>query len=185
MPIVEGKRNRLWQPVYDTINLAAAAVSGSFFAVQFGGILVGTTPKSYAHTNLVQAGRLERDTTFYINGLSLFVRETATRATAADIRALNQGSFDLQLGQVSFFRVPIAVIPNGGAELELFSNITPAATEYQLNKGVSASGNRLLFEQPLQILEQETIQANIADFLMVAAVQVTCVLWGTTDRPVR
>lgn len=185
MPIVAGTRNQLTQPLYDNISMAAAATGGTFFAVPYGGILTGTTAKTYADTNIVQAGRLERDTSFTLTGISLFVRETATRATAADIRNFNMGSFDLTLGGVSFLKLPIACIPNGGAELELISNITAAATEYQLNKGVSAFGNKLLLEMPLEILEQETIQVTVANFLLVAAVQATCVLWGILKRPVR
>lgn len=185
MPMVAGQRNRLFQPIYDTITLAAAAVAGDFFAVPFGGA-IGAGVKNYSHTNLVQGGRLERDTSFTLTGIAMFVRAPGgARATQADIRALNEGSFDLQLGTVSFLKVPIANIPNAGAELELVSNIAAAATEYQLNKGVSAFGNKFILDQPLQILEQETINAHIQDFVVAAPVTVTCVLFGTMERPVR
>lgn len=173
------------QPYYDTVSIAAAATSATFFQTPFGGTLVGTTLKDYSHTNLIQAGRLETNYVLEVDGISIHVKETATRATAADIRAIQTGSFIFTLSNTTILTLPIALIPNGGAELVLFSNIAPAATEYALNKGVSAHQNRYMLKYPVTIDPQQTFQVTLQNFgTIAAATQVTVVLWGKLTRPV-
>lgn len=186
MPNLAGAGLQLEQPYYDTINLAAAATGGTFFAVPFGGTLVGAVTKGYEDTNFIQAGRLESGYTLEIDAISMFFPEAATRATAADIRAIQSGSFQLRISDTVFLTVPISFLPNGGAELQLFSNITPAATEYQLDKGVQATQNRFYLRKPITLNPQQTIAASITGFhtAVVAATLVTCVLWGILTRPV-
>lgn len=186
MPMLPGAGQQITQPYYDTINLPIGATSGSFFSVPFGGVLVGTTLKNFQHTNFVQAGRLETGYWLLIKALSLWFPETATRQTQADIRAVQSGFFQLRISETDFLTVPVAAIPNGGAELQLSSNITPAATEFQLDKGVQAHQNRFYLDSPIVLNPQQTIKATISGFhtAPAAATQVSVMLWGTVERPV-
>lgn len=186
MPNLPGAGLQLEQPIYDTISLAIAATSGNFFSIPFGGIIVGTTPKNYQHTNMIQAGRLDTGYTMVVDAVSLWFPETATRQTQVDIRAVQSGFFQLQISDTIFLTVPMSMIPNGGAELQLFSNITPAATEFQLDKGVQATQNRFYLRQSITLNPQQTFTARIGGFhtAPAAATQVSCALWGILTRPV-
>lgn len=186
MPNLPGAGLQLEQPIYDTINLAAAATSGTFFTTPYGGTLVGATTKGYQHTNLVQASRLDTGYTLVVDAISFWFPETATRQTEADIRAVQSGYFQFSISDTIFLTIPIAMIPNGGAELVLVSNIAAAATEYQLNKGQSVSQNRFYLRAPIKIDPQQTFKATIGGFhtAPVAASQVSCALWGLLTRPV-
>ena len=186
MPNLPGAGLQLEQPIYDTINLAIAATTGTFFNVPFGGILVGTTTKGYQQTNLVQASRLETGYTMVVDAISVWFPETATRQSEVDIRAVQSGYFQLQIADTIFLTVPLAMIPNGGAELNLVSNIAAAATEYQLDKGVQATQNRFYLRQSITLNPQQTFKAVIGGFhtAPAAATQVSCALWGILTRPV-
>lgn len=187
MPEVRGLGNRITQPIYDTIQLATTATSGTFFAVPFGGIFFGTTTKTFAETNLVQAGRLERGVSLDITDISLHVPSDIVQALAINIRALNRGHLRLSIGQVTFLDTPIADVGNGGAELVMFSNIAAAATEFQLNKGVSVWPNKFHLDLPIRLGEQESIQVDIDGLspILTAVLNITCLLWGVYTRPVR
>ena len=99
----------IYQPIYDTINLAIGATSGTFFQVPLGSILVGTTPKNYQHTNMVQAGRLDTGYSFEIDGLAVWFPETATRSTQVDIRAVQSGFLQLSIQDTQIFTVPLCI----------------------------------------------------------------------------
>ncbi len=186
MPNLPGAGLRLEQPIYDTINLAIGATSGNFFTVPYGGILVGTTPKNYQQTNLVQASRLDTGYTMEVDAISIWFPETATRQSQVDIRAVQSGYFQLRISDTIFLTVPLAMIPNGGADLLLFSNITPAATEFQLGKGTPVTQNRFYLREKITLNPQQTFYATIAGFhtAPAAATQVSCALWGILTRPV-
>lgn len=187
-PEVRGTANRLTQPIYDTIQIAVAATSGTFFAIPFGGTFFGSTLKTYAETNLVQAGRLERGVALDITDISLHIPSDIVQATQLNIRAFNSGHFRLIMGgQTTFLDAPTAVIGNAGAELVLFSNITAAVTEFQLNRGVSVAINKFHLTYPLRLGEQESIQVEVDNFdpIVAAVLNVTCMLWGAYVRPVR
>jgi len=186
MPNLPGAGLELEQPCYDTISLAIAATTGTFFTVPFGGLLVAGVPKGYEHTNLIQASRLETGYTLNVDAISIWFPEMAARATEVDIQALQSGYFQLQISDTVFLTVPIAMIPDGGAELIMFSNITPAATEYQLNKGQGVTQNRFYLRKPILINPQQTFKAVIGGFhtAPAAATKIACALWGVLTRPV-
>lgn len=190
MAMVANKGFVYSQPLYDTIELAAAATIGSFFSVPYTGILTGTTRKTWRDTNLVQGGRLELGIEMSVNGISMHFPSTddaGTFPTVVDIKAIHAGNIRwLMGGSTEVLKIPVALIPCGGAELVLFSNITPAATEYAMTKGVSVHQNRFMLDEPYTIRSQESIEIVIENMDTIAApTWVTIVLWGTTVRPVR
>lgn len=184
MPFLRGATNQISQPIFDTVLITTPWTSAQFFVVPRDQTQ-NTLLKTRAHTNLVQAGRLEAGVSFKATHISMCVREHSTTATDADIRALNRGSLTLFLGQVEFFTIPICQVPGGGAELNLFSNIAAAATEFKINKGVEHVSNRYPLDMPLIIEPQESIQVTLQDFTLVANTLVTIFLHGVYDRPVR
>lgn len=187
-----GVKNRLTYPMYDTVQLAAAGnQTVRFFSVPLGGIIAGAVTKTNAHTNLVQAGRLQKGWTMEITGLSFFVRQTAEGAsefTKADYDTIfNYGFYELQIGQVEFSTLPLVQIGSAGAETQYFSNITAAATEYKNNHGLASIMNRFSLDDNILILEdQESIEVRLTIPGTIAAVtDITSMLWGYVTRPVR
>lgn len=181
----------IWnQPLYDTIELAAAAVAGSFFTVPYNGILTGAVLKNSSHTNLIQAGRLEIGNEMMVNALSLYFPSTndaGALPTQADIRAIHSGNLRwIMGGSTEVLKVPVALVPCGGAELVLFSNEVAAVGLWGMTRGLSAIQNRFPLPEPYLVKSQETIEVIIENMDTIAApTWVTLVLWGTQARPVR
>jgi hypothetical protein len=182
----------LTQPIYDTVQQPIAAAVGSvlnFFQVPFAGVLAGAALKTFKHTNLVQAGRLEADVSMRITGITYFLPEIsqgAARPTQVDARAIHAGCLHLFIGQTEYLTIPVCMIPNGGAEIALVSNIAAAVTEYQISNSISAAGNIYTLDFPLDLDPQESIRVQISDIGIVAAATDVCVmLHGAMTRPVR
>lgn len=191
MPKFIGTSYKLDQPIYDTVQLAAAAgpLTYSFFTVPQGGVMAGAVVKDYAHTNMIQAGTLERGTTFLLRGLSLSISETAVggaRPTLADNIIVYGGDVTLRLGQREFGHWQTRYLNSAGQELQYFSNIAAAATEFHVNRGVSHVENYRKLNYPLQIEEQEQIQVLLRIPGTIGAVtDVTITLHGDMTRPVQ
>ena len=189
-PRIPGQAYLYDQPIYDTVRLAAAAgpLTYNFFTVPLHGLLAAALPKTYVHTNLINTGVLEKGFTFQITGLSLYLNETAQGGavvTYADALTAHHGDIRLMVGQREYLRLPAAMIPAGGAELIYFSNITPAATEFHTNRGVSAISNRFHLTSPIDIESQESIVCEYTVVGTIAAVtDITLVLWGNMQRTV-
>jgi hypothetical protein len=187
---VLGVQNLLTQPLYDTMQ--AAAVAGqtlSFYSIPLNGPLTAAINKTYAHTNVIQAGRLEKGVELTIKGISFAIRPTiaaGTAVTLVDYKAIYEAShINMQIGQVSVLRLPLNEIPAGCSENQYFSNIAAAATEFQSNHGLGAISNVLPIN-PLVLEENETIQVDLFIGGTVAAVtNLRMVLWGDMTRPVR
>lgn len=190
MPQISGQAYLYDQPIYDTVRLAAAAgpLKYTFFSVPLNQLLAAGITKTYAHTNLINTGVLEKGYTFQITGLSLFVNETAqggSRVTMADVFTMHHGDINLMIGQRNYLRLPVAMIPAGGAELVVFSNITAATTEFHVNRGVSAISNRYHLTSPIDVGSQESIACEYTVIGTIAAVtDVTMVLHGNMTRTV-
>ncbi len=187
---VLGAKNLITQPIYDTVQLAAAAGAYNFFAVPMGGILAGAVVKTYAHTNLVQAGRLEKGIDMTITAVSMYLRNTATGGAIVSMvdyeTFYNNSDINVQIGQVSFLRLPAQEVPPGVGETQLFSNITPAATEFKMNHGTSNIFNTYKLENPLVLEDQESIAVTVTVGTALAAVtDLTIVMHGQQTRPVR
>lgn len=181
-----GRNLALDQPLYDTINLAVGATAGTFFQVPFGGA-IGAGVKDFSHTNLQLASQLEAGKSFTCDSLGLYIRETAVPASEVNIRSFQSGALILTVSNVEFLKVPLALIPSGGAELVLFSNIAAAATEFQLDRGVSHSSNRYILRRPIEIPSTTQFSVAVSNFtaMAAAAMQVTLVLFGVESRIVR
>jgi hypothetical protein len=173
------------------VQLAVAAVQEvAFFQVPLGQLLVAGVPKTYTHTNLPLAGVLERGLDFLVTGFSMFARALAKggiQPSLVDLQSLAQtGHVNFELGQVSYGRYPATMIPAGGAEVNYFSNIVAAPTEFMVNRGINAISNRFHLTSPIRISEQENIKVTLDLTSAIAAVtDLTFVLWGTQTRPVR
>lgn len=190
MARIVGVENLISQHLYDTVQLAAVAgQTVSFFSVPLNGVLAGAALKTYAHTNLVQAGRLEVGTELTIEAISFSVKPTVAAGTAvslADFRAIYQAShINVQIGGVSFLRASLIDLPPANAETQYYSNIAAAATEFQSNHGLGSIHNRMAI-QPIVLEAQETILVDLFVGGTVAAVtDVKFNLWGKMTRPVR
>lgn len=187
-----GVQNELDQPIYDTMQLAVAAVpqTVNFFSVPIGQIIAGAVVKTYSHTNLVQAGRLEKGLKLTIKAISFSVKETAVggaRPTWADYVSVYNNSFlRLFIGQVSFLDTYLQAVPPASAEVGYYSNIVAAPTEYKATHGVGSYFNRFTIDQPLFLDDQESINVELTiGNPIVAVTDVMVILWGSMIRPVR
>lgn len=195
MPQVVGEGFTYTQPVYDTIVLpigAAGAVVGTFFAVPRGGLLAVAIAKNNRHTNLVQAGRLERDNSLMIESLSLHFPQTAEAGalpTVADKQAIRVGSFRVLFGgDTEFAKGQICFIPNGGCDGILMTDaaLVAATAAEVFGNGVSVVQNKYMLYEPLPLRDQESINVVFENMdAIVAPTEVTFVLWGTYLRPAR
>ncbi len=183
------------QPIYDTVVFpagAAGAVDGAFFAVPRGGLLVGAVIKNIRHTNLVQAGRLERDNTIIIDAMSMFFPRSAQAGadpTVADIQAIRAGSFRLLFGgDTDFGKGPLSFIPNAGCDavLQTDAALAAATVAETYGNGVSVNANRYNLYEPLTLRNQESVSVVFENMDVIAApTAVTFVLWGLYTRPAR
>jgi hypothetical protein len=187
----KGVKNSLTQPIYDTMQLAVAAgQTVSFFSVPFGGAFTAAIVKDYRHTNLVQAGRLEKGLEIEIEALSFIVKNEVDAATAvawADYTMIyNSSHLNLQIGQVSFLRLPLTQLPPGPGETDYYSNIAAAVTEFKAGKGIGSINNVFKLPNVLILEDQESIQVDLfVGGTPSAVTDVQLVLWGTQTRPVR
>jgi len=185
---VQGIGLLLDQAIYDTINFAAAATTGQYFTVPYGGVLVGAVNKDWQHTNLVQASRLEAGYKFTIKGIGFFTREQSTRVTAADIQNFQEGYMRLIIADTVMITLPLALVPNMGGELVNTSTATTAAatTLENFTRGLSSNQNYYpMLENPIELSPQQTFRVDIGGCgAFVAASTFTCVLRGTLTRPV-
>ncbi len=187
-----GVENQITQPLYDTVQLAVAAVAqtASFFVVPLNGILAGVFVKTYSHTNLVQAGRLEKGIELTIKGISFFVRDVATDGAVVSfadyLSVYNISHLNLLIGQQSFFRMTLPEIAPAAAEINYFSNIAPAPTEFKATKGIGTVRNYFPIDNHLVLEDQESIQVDVeVESAIVAVTDITLMLHGDMTRPVR
>lgn len=186
-----GVESRLTQPLYDTVQLPAAANPvANFFNIPLGGLLAAGVAKTLADTNLVQGNQLEEGWSFVIKALSMHIRDTAAggaRVTLVDYDLLYNRSFiQFDKSQQWWLRLPTALIPPGPGEFNYFSNIAAAATEYKATKGLGSIGNRFVLDDPIYLKSQEHFQVTLTVAGTPGAVtDVTLVLWGDLTRNVQ
>jgi hypothetical protein len=187
----KGVVNQLTQPIYDTVQLAAAAAQTvTFFNVPRGGALTAVLNKGYEHTNLIQSGRLEEGLSLEIEAISFSIRNEVKAATAAawaDYTMIyNTGHINLLIGQVSFLRLALTLLPPGPQETNYFSNIAAAVTEFKANKGIGSINNVFHMPNVLILEPNESVQVDLyVDGTVSAVTDVQFTLWGTQTRPAR
>ncbi len=194
MPVDEGSSLLYSQPLYDSIILPvglAGAVVQQFFAVPWAQPIAVGVPKTYRHTNMIQAGRMEKGNEMQIEAISMYFPRTGEAGafpTIVDMDAIRAGNFRLRFGgNTDFLILPIAAIPNGGWSPTYSTDAALAAeVNFTFNNGVSVSANKLPLPQPIKLRSQETIGVTFENMdAIVAATEITIVLWGPAIRPVR
>ena len=177
------RRGPMTQPFYDTIQvpIVAGPQTVNFFGIPKGGAIAAVV-KDYHHTNALMVGILPGNVVMTVEGYSLHVRELSTtgvRPTLVDIMAIQQGVIYIEIAQKPVQRILAAEIPDAGAALSYFSNITPAATEFHTNRGI-ASIHNIHKIRPYNIDPGEMIQVALTIPSAIAAVtDVTFTMWGT------
>ncbi len=175
------------QPIYDTVQLPAAAGVFPFFTVPLGGALTAAIAKTYAHTNLRRAGQLEEGQSFTIYGLTMDVREIAAggaRPTFVDYQAIQLGWLELWYEDRVQMRFQAVHIPNSAGALQYASNIAAAATEYKVTRGVPAFGNIYPLREPLVIGNNSNFRVDYTVGAMGAVTDLTITLHGVLTRNV-
>lgn len=184
MPRLKGVASRITQPIYDTMQVAAAAGprTFAFFSVPLNGVLAGAVTKTLAHTNLRQAGKLPSGAEFDIEGISMYVREeiaAGTRPVFVDLQELHTGHLELKFNTKTYLELPLAQVPSGGAELSYFSNITPAATEFHTNRGVNAVANIFPLQNVITVYNNEDFRVDVTiPGTTTVIFDLTVCLWG-------
>lgn len=188
-----GIENVVDQPVWDTIRVpvAAGVQTVSFFVVPQAGLLAAGIPKTYAMTNLLQVGRIDKGYQLTIKEISLTILHqlmvTGTVRTWANYQAIYNLSFlDFRFNDRNYLYVPTTFIPMGNEENDYFSNIAPAATEFKPTHGYGSFTNKFKLPTPLTLEEEETIRVDlfVGSAIAAAAVDVRLTLWGDMVRPV-
>lgn len=183
---------KIYQPLYDTVQLAAAAgQTVTFFQSPLNDIISGAVRKSFAHTNIRQNAMLEKGQSFWVKGYSMFVREVAStggnRVTFVDYQTIMGGFVQIKLGSQNVWGTyPVALIPAGCGELNYFSNITAAPTEFHANHGLSSAMNILALdpEEQFAITAQEALSVELTVPGTPGAVtDVTFVIHGSLLLP--
>lgn len=190
MPQLLGVGNRITQPIYDTVQVAAAGGprTFNFFSVPLNGVLAGAVSKTLAHTNMIESGKLGANSTFTITGISLYVNEeiaAGTRPVFVDYQELQTGFIELKFGTKALLQLKSAQVPAGGAELSYFSNIAAAATEFKVNRGVNTVQNRFYLEHPIAIINNEAFRVELTiPGTTTVIMDITLTLWGDLVAPV-
>ena len=184
-----GSANVLDQPLYDTVQLPIVAGPQvvNFFAIPVGGAFTAAIAKTWEHTNLVQAGRIETGNELMITAVSMYVKTQAgggAGVTLADASAVSSGYCQLRIGQVTYLTLPNQMIPNGGAEIVANGNAAAASTH--VTHSVSAISNRFHLKNTFVLEADESVQVECHVTAAIAAVtDLVFVLWGDYTRPVR
>jgi len=196
----------LKEPRYDTISIAGAATQGTFYANPLGQIdaTALTGVKSFSETNQLRAGALSTPQMFDIYAVSQKLLPNVTRA---DITLhLNRGNFWLFIGQKSYLRVKMTVIPSdiglvgsdlaAGAGLEIYTNglsdvnnvFDVTIPEELLDAGsgrVFLTGRRVPIHLPSE--QQFSVTFEYPNTLGVAVTpqRTECLMWGILKREVQ
>lgn len=189
MPQIQGSAGVITQPVYDTMQLAAAAgpLTYRFFTVPLGQVIAGAVVKTYVHTNMTQAGQLEQGVTLTIKALTMVVKQLATGGAAptqADYQVIQDGLISLICSDKNWGRFPVTLIPSGGGEL-VFVSDAAAAPVLQVTKGIPATANKFFLDYPIGLQVQENFAVELLIPGTIAAVtDVQIFLHGDYIRPV-
>ena len=194
MPRAIGTQLEYSQPIYDTVVVPVDAVGGvavaQLFAVPWGQDMIAGVPKTWRHTNLIQAGHLEAGNALRIDAVSMFFPRTAEAGafpTIADMDAVRAGNLRLKFGgDRNYLKMVIAGIPNAGMGVTYSTDAALAAeVNFAFTNGIPVSQNRYYLAEPIDLLPQETVGITLENMdIIVAKIEVMFFLWGTNVRPV-
>lgn len=162
MGYVEGLKDVILQPLYDTVPYAAAGQTQlTFFQVQLGAgtTAFGTGAKSLADTNMTLAGQLPAPQTFTIYGFRL---QTPWNIPFLDLNIMLNGCvFELLIGTKPFLQVPARNIPAGNGPF-FSGSVAAAATNNGAVSGWPVMSNRFAIgEKPVKLNSTENFQVTL------------------------
>lgn len=184
-----GKMIQLWQPYYDTVQIAAGVVSVDFFVNPYGGILGTPAVKGKAQTNMIQSGMLEKGHSLVVQAISMYphTKQPSGGGVQADVIAVNSGAFTLWIQQTIFLECPCAFIPEAGAVLLYNDEAANAAGGAQ--QVHSLAGNVMnafpIDQKPIEITPQQSFRVTISEMpTLTNSTNWVVVLWGVLSKGV-
>lgn len=187
---IDGVLNTIDQPLYDSVRLAAAAVSRvTFFAVpqgQPGTAFAAAGNKTLADTNLTNAGILPAPQRFTVKALAFRV---GASVTVGDLKLIMDSSvFELTVGSKVFLQCPASYLTAG---MGLWASGAGAAVglDTVLQNGIADPRALRVLDQPIMIDQQQnfsvTLSWPVAAVTIVAATPVQLFMLGTLYRAVQ
>ena len=206
------------QPLYDTVLVPTAAINSTFFAMPVGsadaGAAVGV--KTFSETNLRRAGALATPQQFDLYAISLKYRSNITRVdhtaflNGGAAGAEGGGNYNLEVGQKSYLRVKLDVLPQDVAQVVDFLAVAADAVHsgWSLPSNVfdvsipeelydASNGRTFLTGRRVPIhLPSEQQFANTIEYVggivlagsvggPAAAQRITSMFWGCLKREVQ
>lgn len=197
---VQGLRDSIAQPLYDTVLVATGATLATFFQVPVGqGVdafnAVGvTTPKTLAATNMDLAGQLPAGYSFQLMGFRIAFPWNTTQADISG--ALNAAVFQFQVGSKPFLTVPVTTIPSGNGPFGFYTQAAAATAAIVTSGWPSMQNAFAIGRKPLILNATENFVARIlwpantptittTGFAVASSLPIRVYLDGFLGRPVQ
>lgn len=157
MARLEQLKVRRWYPIYDRVTYVTAGQTElQFFVNQIG---AGTPAKTKADTNMKTSEVLPQGKSHATHALRLILPTDITIDDAQKI--LKDCILTLNINDEEIMVVP-AILFAAGCGIDAMSNITPAATEKQVNNGGPlAKQIQSLGKEPLEWDNKGTLKVNL------------------------
>jgi len=197
MPRLARGRDVITQPLYDTVQFGAAALTSGSFIKLFtvpqgqGTTAIGTAgSKVEADTNMTLGGQLPAPWGYRIMAIAC---QLDPQSTFADINAaIASLSFRLTIGAKDWLTCPLSMLPAGGGADGVSSLVaaSQSATTTTLRTGIADARAIYALSRPLIINEQENFSCQITagrGFTFSAAAQswVRVILHGELSRSIQ
>ena len=170
MPRLHGYRERLHQPIWDTLirtvgTPAPVIING---AQLFGNSAIG----DLSRTNMTTAGQLSSDQTYVILALRCWLYFDGTNRRLLYLDTMSQLFWTLTLGSKPMFQAPCWYFPAGGGVWGF------DATNSIFNNGTPEQAAILKLARPIIVPVRQNFAAR-ADFFNIGAVSALNLLNGT------
>jgi hypothetical protein len=170
MPRLHGYRERLHQPIWDTLIRTVGTPSPTIIngAQLFGNSAIGDLSK----TNMTTAGQLSSDQTYVILALRCWLFFDGTNRRLLYLDTMSQLFWTLTLGSKPMFQAPCWYFPSGGGVWGF------DATASIFNNGTPEQAAILKLARPIIVPVRQNFAAR-ADFFNIGAVSALNLLNGT------
>jgi len=170
MPRLHGYRERLHQPIWDTLIRTVGTPSPTIIngAQLFGNSAIGDLSK----TNMTTAGQLSSDQTYVILALRCWLFFDGTNRRMMYLDTMSQLFWTLTLGSKPMFQAPCWYFPAGGGVWGF------DATNSIFNNGTPEQAAILKLARPIIVPVRQNFAAR-ADFFNIGAVSALNLLNGT------
>ncbi len=170
MPRLHGYRERLHQPIWDTLIRTVGTPSPTIIngAQLFGNSAIGDLSK----TNMTTAGQLSSDQTYVILALRCWMFFDGTNRRLLYLDTMSQLFWTLTLGSKPMFQAPCWYFPAGGGVWGF------DATNSIFNNGTPEQAAILKLARPIIVPVRQNFAAR-ADFFNIGAVSALNLLNGT------